>query len=47
MILYNDGQGNESARPERQQQTPSITPAQGMQQMASPNEYFLYQTRPS
>ena len=41
-ILYNDGQGNEACQAwNGNNETPSITPAQAMQQMASPNEYFL------
>jgi Putative Flp pilus-assembly TadE/G-like len=41
-ILYNDGQGNEACQAwNGNNESPSITPAQAMQQMASPNEYFL------
>jgi Flp pilus assembly protein TadG len=41
-ILYNDGQGTESCQNwTGANESPSITPAQAMQQMASPSEYFL------
>ncbi len=41
-ILYNDGQGTESCQNwTGANESPAITPAQAMQQMASPNEYFL------
>jgi hypothetical protein len=41
-ILYNDGSGNEACQAwNGNNESPSITPAQAMQQMASPNEYFL------
>lgn len=41
-ILYNDGQGNEACQAwNGNNESPSITPAQAMQQMASSNEYFL------
>ena len=41
-ILYNDGQGNEACQAwNGNNESPSITPAQAMQRMASPNEYFL------
>jgi len=41
-ILYNDGQGTEACQNYTgANESPAITPAQAMQQMASPNEYFL------